>query len=91
MNIRFTEIKGVTGSLRVGPHVAAKLLNWTLTPKDGSFTFAAELTDIDRFWITQTPRAIHLTFGQNGLVWRAADLEIADGKVMGTLPPLEAK
>ena len=87
--IRFNEIKGVAGSVRVGPHVAATLTNWLLVPTDGSFSFSATVTKADQFWITQTPRDLRLTFGQNGLVWRAVDLEIADGRVAGTLPPLE--
>lgn len=88
--IRFREIKGAAGRVQVGRHVAATLTDWTLIPGDGSFAFSATVKDADRFWISQTPRDLRLTFGQNGLVWRAVDLEFAEGRVAGTLPLLEA-
>lgn len=87
--IRFKEITGVAGVLKAGPHVAAELGDWSITPQNGSFAFSAAVKTVNEFWMSQTPHDLRLPFGKNGVVWRAVNLVFAEGRVSGTLPLLE--
>lgn len=89
MFLKVREINGKGGSLTVGPHKAADIRTWTLTPLERGFAFSADLAGVDPFWVTRTPRTLRLPFGKQGLTWREVDLAIAGSHVTGTLPLLE--
>lgn len=75
-------IKGLTGELRHGYAVAATLGPWTVVDR----RLTARLVRAHGYFSARRPLEVRLALGRRTYVWREADVQIAGGRVTGTLP-----
>jgi hypothetical protein len=81
------QVKGVRGVVKVGPHVAASLISWSLeTVAPETYEFTARLGTVDRFWITQAPHDLRLTLGASTWICRGVLLNVAGDHASACVP-----
>jgi hypothetical protein len=65
---------GISGEVRKGYQVAARLSSWTL--ESDTSRVDATATERNPFWLEQNGLSLHLTLGNRQWVWR--EIEIMD-------------
>ena len=80
-----TQVKGVSGRLRVSNLVAAELGAWTMVPgvTPGTKAITADCVSVDAWLIAQEPDVIELQIGSTRLRWHITHLEIGGGTLRG--------
>ncbi len=81
------QVTGVRGVVKVGPHVAASLISWSLeTVAPESYEFTGQLSEVDRYWITQTPQDLRLVMGSSTWICRGVLLNVAGDHATACVP-----
>lgn len=84
-----SRLTGPSGSVTVGPMVAATLGPWTLQYIEGeprgTFAFEAEVRTVDAYWITKAPHDLKLAIGRDQGVWCNVQLTYTGGRASGVV------
>ena len=81
------QVTGVRGVVKVGPHVAASLISWSLeTVAPEQYEFTGRLSAVDRFWITQHPQELRLAVGTSTWIVRGVLLNVAGDHATACVP-----
>ncbi len=82
--IRSLTVRGQDGRIRVGYQTAAILGSFSLTPVGpNQWEVQATVTQADAFWMSQSPRTLELSVGQQRWRWPATGLVVDGGTVSG--------
>lgn len=76
---------GVSGELRVGHRLAARLGAWTIEPKGRLFTLRACVASRDDFWFNERPIDVALNIGGAQWLWREQPVTVDGDDIVSTL------
>lgn len=85
-------LRGATGSIRWGYHVAAQLRDWTVTPsKDKPWALRASIVTSDAFKVQQRPLTFATKVGVEELALSIQSLQINGTTLTALLQPPQRK
>jgi hypothetical protein len=72
---------GLSGELRYGYQIAARLGAWEIAEKQGTFRLRGRVASVDPVWITRRPIALVVALGPVEWKWSGVDPVIGNGVV----------